>query len=136
MAAFAPAGLSLATRLGFDDGAVPPWVMVPLGADKLVSLKDGKGLSIRTRGADPRGPGVVTYSEQPFLNDRGIKLKGVSTGTVLMEAVDGTGRVQAALEITVKAKLTLSSSVHFIFDKGGRGPRISARDVDVVTSRT
>lgn len=49
-----------------------------------------------------------------------------------MEAVDGSGRVQATLEITVKAKLTLSTSCHFVSDKSGRGPRISTSTADAM----
>jgi hypothetical protein len=54
------------------------------------------------------------------MTSRRISLTAISAGTTFLEAKDANGRVQAALEVTVKEKQTYSAFVHFVFDKSGR----------------
>ena len=117
-ATFAPEGSAL-DRLGFDEAASPPWIMVPADPAKtrIVILKDGAGLSLQL--ANSAKTGIVTFTEQPATGARRILLAGTAPGTVLLEARDSTGAAQATLEITVKAQKKLNTFIHFVFDKKG-----------------
>src|ERR1019366_3135004 len=126
----------LARRLGFDATAAPPWVMVQAGSAKIVSLKDGSGLSLQLRSVwDPSSSGAATFQEYAGINTRRIVLTAKGAGTVFLEAVDATGRTQATLEITVKEKMTLHVFSHFVFEKSGRmgstGPDEARQMVEV-----
>ena len=124
-ARFTAGELTTVGRLGFDDATTPPWIMVPMGGRRVVSLVDGAGLTLHLRKFwDPDGKGVITFQEQSHVTGRGVALTPVSAGTVFLDAQDGTGRVVASLEITVKAKVTMSTFVHFVFDRGGRSPSV------------
>ncbi|MFL5245038.1 MAG: hypothetical protein ACJ8FY_23295 [Gemmataceae bacterium] len=102
------------TRLGFDETASPPWLMVPAaGGTKTVILRDGDGLSLNIAKT-----GIVTFKElSPTPAGRPIVITGANPGTVRLEA---TGSGQATLEITVKAQKRLSTFIHFVFDKSQR----------------
>jgi hypothetical protein len=108
--AFFPTGTT-AERLGFDE--LERWVMVPEGGTKTVLLKDAANLSLKV--ADSKN-GVLSFSEQSTQNGRKIVLTGSRPGTVRLQAQDSAGRVQAGLEITVKARRQLSTFIHFVFD--------------------
>jgi hypothetical protein len=118
MAAIFVAGESTAVQqLGFDDTAVPPWIMVPMQGKRLVVLKDGRGLSLGLRMGRP---GIINFQEQPHPQGRGILLTAVNPGTVILEAKDPGGGVRAALEITVKQRRTLTTCYVGISDNSGR----------------
>ena len=125
MAAIFTAGeLTPLKRLGFDDEAVPPWVMVPKNGTRNVNLKDGDQLSLQIRALwSPGGSSVVTFKEKfrdPLLG-RSIELTGIGPGTALLEARDANNnQLQATLEINVKERRTLSVCCCFVVDKSLR----------------
>jgi hypothetical protein len=125
MASFRPGDTdSPAKRItGFDDSGDPPWVMVPEGEFRRVILTSGSGLSLRLKPVwDPYGKGVVTVVEQstPGGAERPVVLTAVTPGTTVLEARNTGGLPQASLKITVKKEVTLSTFVHFVFEKSGR----------------
>jgi hypothetical protein len=118
-AAFVSTGIGIGT-LGFDAAATPPWVMVPQGGSKTVRLREGDGLTLRLR----REIGIALPTIQERSSDpifgRTIEISGQSPSTSFLEAVDARGLVRATLEINVKAKIVLTTSVFFVFEKNGR----------------
>jgi hypothetical protein len=121
-AAFVSAGLGVGT-LGFDNAATPPWVMVPQGGSKTVRLTRGDGLTLRLKrqiGTDL--PTIQEKFSDPIFG-RTIEIAGRSPSTSILEAFDASGRVNATLEINVKAKIVLATSVFFVFEQNGRACR-------------
>ena len=55
-------------------------------------------------------------------------LTGTRSGTVPLEAQDASGRPQATLEISVKRRRTISTFIHFVFDKSGRSTKLGLSD--------
>jgi hypothetical protein len=121
---FAAREVTQLKRLGFDDEAVPPWVMVPMNGTRNVTLMDGDQLSLQIRTLwNPGGSSVVTFQEQSRdpLFGRFIELKGISPGTALLEARDANNnQLRATLEINVKERRTLSVCCCFVVDKSLR----------------
>jgi hypothetical protein len=94
--------------------------MVPQGGSKIVRLKEGDGLSLRPRktvGTDV--PTIRETGSDPVFG-RTISIEGRIPGTTVLEAVDSKGLVAASLEINVKAKITLKTTVFFVFELNGR----------------
>ena len=126
-ASFAAGEAAEIDRLGFDDEATPPWIMVPAEQDakkRVVVLKEGVGLTLqlRTAAGSLKPSGILRFQEQTHSAGRGIVLEPVAPGTVFLDAKDSTGRVRASLEITVKARKTLKTAMFRISDKANRRP--------------
>lgn len=118
-AAFIASEAKSTEQLGFDDAPTPPWVMVPMDGKRLVVLKDGAGLTVQLRGS---GGSIVQFQEMQHAKGRGFLLSSVNPGTAFLEAKNSSGAVQAALEITVKIRKTLSTCFIGVFDQSRRGP--------------
>ena len=105
-------------RLGFDDAATPPWVMVPMQGSRVVVLKDGGGLSLALRAGGAR---FVTIQEQAHPAGRGVLLTSIAPGTTFLDVKDASGGIRASLEVTVKQRKSLSTCFISITDSKGRG---------------
>lgn len=110
-----------AGRFGFD--SLASWAMVPEGGTKKVILTGGAGLALR-----PTTAGVVALSETSTTAGREIVITGSRLGTVRLEAQDSSGRAQATLEISVKRRRTISTFIHFVFDRSNRSTQLGLSD--------
>src|SRR5688500_17107892 len=118
MATFIASESTDVKRLGFDDTATPPWVMVPMQGRRVVVLKDGAGLSLALRAG---GGQFVGIQEQTHPSGRGVLLTSIAPGTTFLDAKDAGGGVRASVEVTVKQRKSLSTCFISISDSKGRG---------------
>ena len=132
MAQFTPGELvPLLGRLGFDEQAFPPWVMVPTGGRKIVSLVSGVGLTVQVApSVDPTGAGVVSVQEEAGVTSRRFVLVAKGAGTAIVKAVGTNGQTLASLEVTVKDKKSLSTCFHLVFESRGRSSSVSQAQFD------
>jgi hypothetical protein len=123
---------TLPERLGLDERPSPPWIMVPLGGKRNVTLADGTGLNVALRKAgDSAFCGLRELQGSP--RGRVFELNGLGAKTVFLDAVDASGAAKASLEISVKAKVRLATFFGFVFDSAGRvTPRGYAEAMEII----
>jgi hypothetical protein len=98
---------------GFDPFATPQWLMVPLHDIKPLWLVDAKGLTVRS--SAPR-VAAVAVEPVPAADNRSIlRVEGKAAGRALVEILQGQ-RVLKTLAVTVRRRVTLGLSFHFVSD--------------------
>lgn len=110
---------------GFDGTVNPPWLMIPLGGIKHVSLLEGRGLNLVSS-----DPSVISVStSEPFSGTVlagarivTVTVRGLRPGTAFIEARQGTS-VKARLEVAVKRPKAIRVAFNFVRDNAGHQTR-------------
>jgi hypothetical protein len=104
---------------GFDDGADPPWVMIPAEhPTRLMQVENAEGLSLVSSNpgvAFPQPalfplPGPVKINRQTQI----FRIVGGVNGDAEIRAVDAAGRIHARLAVSVLPKLTVRCAFHYV----------------------
>jgi hypothetical protein len=119
---------------GVDDQASPhPWMMVPQNGQNHVLLRDGAGMTVRSRGVNITVTEInganVGHVPNPFASAalnvslthraRLFSIGGTAPGRATVEVVDSHGRVQATLDCAVKRRKTVRAAFNFVRDNAG-----------------
>jgi hypothetical protein len=111
--------LGLERAWGFDGTAVPAWFMVPHTpgiATKTLRLDFASGKLVRS--INPRVASLVEEAPDPV--SRFFGFRGRTPGRARIEVRDPkTNALESVLEVSVKGRLNLRISFHFVEDKAG-----------------
>lgn len=115
------------------DGFDPPdpvrkaaaWQMVPLGGSKVVRIQGGGA----ARSVSVNNPSIA---RAVLLGDNAVQIFGQAHGTSMLKLRDGTGRVLARLDLSVKRKRTVKTSFFFVEDKANNKTVRTEAEIDPV----
>jgi hypothetical protein len=120
---------------GFDAGY--PWLMVPLGGRRSVSLVDGKDLRLTmgnyTGTVSPSNPAVASFVEDPVSPPnlpRTIQIRGISPGGALLNVWDpATVKIALDLQVAVLDRGKIKLKFYSVSDEANHRSDRSAGSV-------